>query len=807
MPVVARSLRWFGSTALLALLYAAPGCGSDDDPQAPSPSKDAGRDVTQDRGSDAVSDATNDASVDAGADAAPDALADGGSDAAPDGGPSAFVIGQPNASSNEGVRLGLALPNDSVIVGTRLIVADQNNSRVLIWSTIPTQSGQQADLVLGQPDFTTSPPNYDGVNARGFRGSNGVASDGTRLIVGDRFNYRVLIWNTFPTRNFQPADVVLGQPDFATATSNTGGISARSMTEPWAWIGGGKLFVSDRNNYRVLIWNTIPTQNNAPADVVLGQPNMTSAVINSGGLSASSISDPGRGWVDGTRLFVPDLANHRVLIWNTIPTTNNAPADRVLGQSSMTTNGPNASSAAVGATGFSSPIAVYAAGNTVAVADYLNNRVMVYSSPITANGQAANVVIGQPTFTTNTLGTTATGFSSPNSVAGDGTRLLVTDRFNNRVFLYPTVPAANGAAASIALGQPDLTSIRGNNARVVSASSFGTPVTVAGLGARMAVADSENARVLIWSTPPTAPTEAASLVLGQPDFTSFGQFGGTFSARSFCGPWNVHSDGTRLAVGEQCGRRVTLWNALPTANHQPPDLVVGQPDMTSSTVNTGGLSASSMGGRPQPHIDGQRLFVSDPNNHRVLIWNTVPTANGTPANVVLGQPGMTTAVANNGGVSARGLSLPGFVYTSGGKLFVADSGNNRVLIWNAIPTANQAPADVVIGQPDMATAGATASAASARTLNGPRAVHVDASGRMYVVDTGNNRILYYNAVPSQNQAAADGVIGQPDLTSALANNGGLTAYRLQGPAGVFTTSDRVYITDSANHRLVVLPRP
>ena len=61
--------------------------------------------------------------------------------------------------------------------------------------------------------------------------------------------------------------------------------------------------------------------------------------------------------------------------------------------------------------------------------------------------------------------------------------------------------------------------------------------------------------------------------------------------------------------------------------------------------------------------------MADPNNNRVLSWNAVPTANGTAANVVLGQPGMTTAVANNGGLSARSLSAPGFVYTSGGKLF------------------------------------------------------------------------------------------------------------------------------------------
>jgi hypothetical protein len=395
-------------------------------------------------------------------------------------------------------------------------------------------------------------------------------------------------------------------------------------------------------------------------------------------------------------------------------------------------------------------------------------------------------------------------FNTPDSVGGDGTRLVVSDRFNNRVLLFSSIPTTNGAPASLALGQPDLVSGRLNTGPV-SAATFASPVTVSELGTRLAVGDSENSRVLIWSSPPSSPNDAASLVLGQPDFTSFGQFGGTTSARSFCGAWNVHSDGTRLAVGEQCGRRVTLWNALPTATHQPADLVAGQPDMASSTVNNGGVSARSMHGRPQPHLDGQRLFVADPNNHRVLIWNAVPTASGSPANIVLGQPDMTSATGNNGGVSARSLSFPGFVYTKAGKLFVADSNNHRVLIWNAIPTANQAPADVVLGQPNMATN--TANAATARTLQAPRGIHIDANGRLYVIDVGNNRIVYWNAVPTQNQAAADGVIGQPDLNSGLANNGGLSAQRLQNPGGLVAVGDRVYITDSGNHRLVVLPRP
>jgi hypothetical protein len=772
--------RWWTTIALVTV-----GCGGSD--ESPASDDDGGQ-----TGSDAGSEG-----------AAPEAqVPEAGSEAGPEGGPGEFVLGQPDDHTNN-VRLTLSLPNDVVFVGGRLIVADQNNSRVLVWNAVPTAGLEPADLVLGQPDLTTSPADYGGVGPRGFRGSNGVASDGTRLVVGDRFNYRVLVWNTFPSTSFQPADVVLGQPDFTTNTSNTGGVSARSMTEPWVWLGGGKLFVTDRNNARVLIWNTIPTQNDAPADLVLGQPDMMSSTQNNGGLGPSSLADPGKGWVDGTRLFVPDLANHRVLVWNTIPTQNNAPADLVLGQTTMTANAPNAGGA-VGAVGFQQPIGVYAAGNTVAIADYGNNRVLMWTSPITMNGQAANVVLGQANFTgnmANTGGVTASSMASPNGVAGDGTRFAVVDRFNNRVLLYPTVPTTNGATPSFALGQPSFVS----SGLPVSASSLAGPRGVARMGERFAVADSANARLLVWSAPPTSPSDLPGLVLGQPDFTSSGQFGGAASAQSFCGPWHVDSDGTHLLTGEQCGRRVLIWKALPTVTQQPADLVLGQPDMAGSMINNGGISASSMAGRPQPHIDGQHLFVADPQNNRVLMWNTIPTTNGKGADLVLGQLNMMSNAANNGGIGPATLSGPVFATTSGGKLLVADSNNHRVLIWNAVPTANGAPADVVLGQPNMMTD--TASPASDITLASPASIHVDAAGRLYVVDSGNHRVVYWNAIPTQNDAAADGVIGQPNLTSSLANNGGLTARTLQSPSGVQAIGDRVYIADMGNDRVVVLPRP
>jgi hypothetical protein len=557
----------------------------------------------------------------------------------------AVVWGQPDAKSNEGVRLGLALPNSVLFVNTKLIVADQNNSRVLIWNTVPTSNYKQADIVLGQPDFTTTPPNYGGISARNFSGSNSVASDGTSSR-GDRNNHRVLIWNTFPTANNQPADVVVGQPDFTTGTQNTGGLSASSMDEPCLWLAGSKLFVADRLNIRVLVWNSIPTTNGAPADIVLGA-QFHPAVVNNGGPSASSIADP----LCGGPELRPHAANHRVLIWNTIPTANNAPAD--LSSDSRYDEQFAECGGTVGLAGLNGPPAVYAI--TTRRGRRLSNFRVAVNTPITANGQSANFILGQTSSSGNTSnagGISASSMTNPSGVNGDGTRLAISDRFNNRILIYPMAPSATGAPASIVLGQPDMVSGRLNNGGPISASSLSGPAGVSMLGTRFGIADG-TARVLIWNASPTSRLDLPSIVLGQPNFTSSGQFGNTTTASSICAPSGLHSDGTHLFVGEQCANRTTMWNTLPTLTQQPADLALGQPDLTTATQNTGGVSASSMLGRATPHTDGTRVFVADGGNHRVLIWNAMPTMSGKAADVVLGQPNLTSNNANNGGISVE----------------------------------------------------------------------------------------------------------------------------------------------------------
>jgi hypothetical protein len=67
-----------------------------------------------------------------------------------------------------------------------------------------------------------------------------------------------LIWDQFPTKNGQPANRVLGQPEFIHQDENADGSSNySSMCWPYGIQAcGNKIIVSDSGNSRVQIWET-----------------------------------------------------------------------------------------------------------------------------------------------------------------------------------------------------------------------------------------------------------------------------------------------------------------------------------------------------------------------------------------------------------------------------------------------------------------------------------------------------------------------------------------------------------------------
>ncbi len=367
------------------------------------------------------------------------------------------VVGQPDfTSSGTGLSVSaLNGPDSIIIVNNRLFVVDNGNNRVLIWNNIPTQNNTLADVVLGQPNFTSSTANNGGVSASTLNGPAGVYSDGTKLYVADSNNRRILIWNTLPTTNQQPADVVVGQPNFVTTSAGT--TASKFGLTQYVLSTKGKLIIVD-NNWRVLIYNSVPTTNGASADVVIGQTDMTTGSF--GGLDAAHFGTAGSASARGlavynNKLIIADNPNSRVLIYNSIPITNGVSADVVIGQPNMTSNtADNGGISCATIEGVPGEISVTPNGRLLIPDD---GRLLIFNQIPTSNFQSADIVLGKPDCVTRTAGVSnkLTNTRIRGAIEFDQ-KLFISDASNNRVLIFsnqlPDTKLTNSLVSGIANG-------------------------------------------------------------------------------------------------------------------------------------------------------------------------------------------------------------------------------------------------------------------------------------------------------------------------------------------------------------------
>jgi len=368
-----------------------------------------------------------------------------------------------------------------------------------------------------------------------------------------------------------------------------------------------------------------------------------------------------------------------------------------------------------------------------------------------SNGQPATLVLGQPDFTSHAAQTNQIRMQVPSGVAVDSKsgKVFVADTYNNRVLRFADVAAlSNGAPAEAVLGQPDFTS----NAPQTSQSGMKLPIGLAvDSNGRLWVADSVNSRVLRFDNAASKANGAnADGVLGQPDFTSNTE---QTTQDGMALPQGVAVDSSgHLWVAEIYNMRVLRFdNAASKANGANADGVLGQPDFTSKALQTsqsGMGGPSGKGGPSGLSVDGNgRLWVADTFNHRVLRFdNAAAKTNGANADGVLGQPDFTSSASHT---SRSGMNTPRSVTVdTSGRLYVSDHDNNRILVFSgAANLANGANASNVLGQSTFTTSGNSTSDAS---LFFPEGIFYDrASNVLWVADSYNNRALMYGVLDFQ----------------------------------------------------------
>ncbi len=745
--------------------------------------------------------------------------------------PASRVVGQAGFTTNgevdyRGISAStLAGPSDVAASGTTLAVADRGNNRVLLYSTASiAATNAPATVVVGQPDATSYVPNVDQKTpgASTLSGPSGIALDGTHLIVADSENQRVLIWNTVPTTNGAAADIVLGQSDFTGRSPNHGNLDANgdgfSDADATGFFyptgvasDGTHLFVADRLNNRVLVWRTFPTANGQAADAVLGQPSFSASQSNAnlGGFAtvANGFNLPSGLFLAGTSLYVADSENNRVARWDTVTTTPTPGA--FFGQASGTAlananyepqNGgrpglPSNPAPSTTASSLLHPLGVTVAANVVYVTDADSNRVHLFG----ATSLAPIGELGQnadAVGTANTNGLGAASLATPWGLASDATHLWVADSANHRVLGYPdTTQPATGASATIVLGQSSFLTGGFNQTSSAAGGATSQPNGMAIAGGRLFVADTNNNRITVFATPVTAGQQP-TLVLGQPNGTLALPNSGTgMSASTLSGPRGIYADAAHVIVADTGNNRVLVYD--PTSTSGVATLVLGQPGFTTSAAPSAPTSAS-MNGPTGAYTDGTSLWVADTANHRVLVWDAFPTSNGQPADLVLGQTGATGNLPNQGGSAAAAgtLAFPSDVLAVGGVLYVADSGNNRVVFFSTKPTASGAAADGVLGQAGLTDRLAAVTPGDLAHLAGPVKLASDGEN-LYAADRDLGRVVVYGLGAATSGAAATRTIGV---------QGGLT---IQSPGGVavqatpFFTS-QLYISDTGTSRIDVV---
>ena len=138
---------------------------------------------------------------------------------------------------------------------------------------------------------------------------------------------------------------------------------------------------------------------------------------------------------------------------------------------------------------------------------------------------------------------------------------------------------------------------------------------------------------------------------------------------------------------DRFNNRVLVYDISPETLEAYPDasVIIGQPDFESTLRGTA-ANRTMMSASAAIDEKNQRLFLADPPNHRVLLFDIHPDRlrNDPDAYAIIGQDGFESRMMSAG---TSGMMMPMSVAYDPDfeRLFIADAGNNRVLIYNADP--------------------------------------------------------------------------------------------------------------------------
>ena len=485
-------------------------------------------------------------------------------------------------------------------------------------------SGQNASILLAGIGFNnTGGPIL-------FNHLAGIATDGQHLVVADRNNNRVLIWNALPSQHNATPDLVLGQTNFY---SNNPGHGLAELNWPTqVSIGGGKLVVADTDNNRILIWNTFPTKNDQPADLEIAMPRNS---------SGPSVNWPWGVWTNGKKLIVSSTFGSSVFIWNTFPTSSNQSPSIILTDAGR----------------IGTPRQITSDGNYLMVGDhnprlteppgqYAGPGTFVWDTFPTSNNSAASYFLPGAQWTAN-------GQDWDRGVIlGNGTTVLL----GSALYILPHFPTTNDTIPSLTLQAPPGVNNYPPNLNVAYLAGDGSDLAYG--GGRLYMALYNQNKIVVFNGLPNSNSTAPSFVIGVSN-----AYNNTLASHYFMTNPMPVTDGNSLFVASDFDRKLYVYRNLPNQSGAYPDIVYNL-----STTQVAPWAASIYNGT---------LAIG--GFHGVYIWHKVPLDGQMPDIQLINRIG--NVQINN----IRGIAMDAKYF------YIADAGAGKIYVWNGLPNNNTDP--------------------------------------------------------------------------------------------------------------------